>query len=518
MAGSQTVTAHYDGPTDAADGSSWVQTNETITFGDTTNVPTFVSWASYPNSANNGTAWGTCSGSSQCTYVMYLAEPTQAGQSIVLGGMWDNASTPTVTITDDQSNTWSTIQCSHVSGSANKEGIFYAKNVAAGTTKVTMTLNVGNGFIQTQMGVFYNAGDIDFCSANSSTGTSITAGSVTPSDTGDLVVQFMFGEIVPDLDGQSTSSITVGSQGSITWHLADADLYSAKGSQYGVFNATTALNPTFTMGTSLNWSSVAIFIKAAGSGSAPTQSFRRLHVGHQGMPGTSGNNHVNPYVMVFPSTGNLTVVAYEGSDTHATPITGITSTPSCTWNNTGSAAVNGHNAIQYWYATNCSSESLIINVTFTAADSDGTFLNMDFTGADSSPFVSDSGAQSGSAGNVATLTTCTACFTPGNTNGIVLAGAVWDNCTATAMTAPSGGSFDYSWYNGNNIDGPQQVDQNNGAGRFYNSNNNSITVTWTTSCGAASLLNWSGKVVSFKAASTATAVPRTLLLGVGDEQ
>ena len=82
----------------------------------------------------------------------------------------------------------------------------------------------------------------------------------------------------------SVSSFTAGSQSNITWQLLGTDLYDGTAAEAGVYNATSAINPTFTSGTSESFTSCAVALKAASAGTAPTQAFRIIHMLHQQHP------------------------------------------------------------------------------------------------------------------------------------------------------------------------------------------------------------------------------------------
>jgi hypothetical protein len=125
----------------------------------------------------------------------------------------------------------------------------------------------------------------------------------------------------------------------------------------------------------------------------------------------------------------------------------------------------------------------------------------DFTGAATSPFDVDSGGQSGDASNIVkTLTTCSNCLTPTVANDVILGNFGQEWCTATAIDTPSGALFDAATDNGNSINGPQLVDQNNGWFHYYDPGLSELSATWAESCGDTAESHWSGRLAAFKKA------------------
>jgi hypothetical protein len=212
----------------------------------------------------------------------------------------------------------------------------------------------------------------------------------------------------------------------------------------------------------------------------------------------------NPFVFQVPTSGNLFAIGYHSGGNTVSSISDGTNTWTCT-----GASINGNNAGQVCYAQNATpSNTLTLSVTRNATTTDATYMFYDITGAAASAFDVESGSLTGVQGSIVTsLTTCSSCLTPTNSNGIVIGESGWDDCTATAVTAPSGAKFDPATYTGNSFDGPQTVDQNNGWMHFYNSNTNAISMTWTMACGGNAENNWSGRVAAFKAPAGAPQQP-----------
>jgi len=457
-------------------------------------IPTLVQHVSCPSSRNGGN--GTTQ-SPTPDYLCPLPEPSQAGNALLVGIMaYNNA---TFTVSDDKSNTWAMVD-SVVDSKNDFVGIYTATNVAAGTRFIKLHSSANTGNVAMSASEYYNialtsAVDTHHCNAGSSS-TSITAGSITPESSGDLLWQWA----VNGADNGipiSTTSFAAGSQSNISWQLSGTDINDGDAVQAGIYNSTTAINPTLTSGTVLPFDSCVMALKAASAGHAPISAFRIVHMLHQQLPQSAAN----PWPIQFASSGNLIVLsALTGTDT----INGISSTPSNNWSTTGSAAIGGDNVSQIYYAANAnSSNSLRLSVARNNNDGDATFMMYDFTGAATSPFDVDSGGQSGIQSSVASsLTTCNSCLTPGSTNEVIIANFGQDWCTATGVKQPGGGLFDSVTYTGTSNSGPQPVDQNNGWMHYYNSDASAITMTWAESCQTTPQGSWAGRAAAFKPASS----------------
>jgi hypothetical protein len=456
--------------------------------------PTLVQHVTCPNSGGMGSGAGDHT-SPTPSYICPLAEPTQSGNALVLGFFSDNSGNPTWTISDDKSNTWTLAQ-STTDTNGNIIAVYYALNVAAGTRMITVKNSGGTGgYLAVSESEYYNVAtssalDTQNCNAGSSS-TAITAGSITPETSGDLLWQY-----AATTTAAAVSSFVAGSQSNITWALNGTDILTGDATQAGVYDSTSAINPTFTStGKSQTFDSCVIALKAASAGNAPTQSFRILHTLHAQLP-PSGSS---PFTVQMPTSGNLIVVSFISG---GTTISNMISSPSNTWSSTGSAVILDNTASQIYYAGNATTSNTM-TLTFTLAGGiiGSTFMIYDFTGAATSPFDVDSGGQSGDASNIVkTLTTCSNCLTPTVANDVILGNFGQEWCTATAIDTPSGALFDAATDNGNSINGPQLVDQNNGWFHYYDPGLSELSATWAESCGDTAESHWSGRLAAFKKA------------------
>jgi uncharacterized membrane protein len=455
--------------------------------------PTLVQHVTCPNSEGIGSGSGGYENPTP-SYVCPLAEPAQAGNTLVLGFFSDDASNPTWTISDDKNNTWR-LATSTTDNNGNIIAVYYALNVAAGTRMITVKNSGGtNGYLEVSESEYYNVASssaFDAASCNAGSGsTSITAGNITPTVSGDLLWQYG-----ANAAAASVSSFAAGSQSNITWSLNGTDILTGDATQAGIYNSISTINPTFSSGTSQAWDSCAVALKAASAGTVPTQSFRILHMLHAQLPADGSS----PFKVQVPTSGNLLVVSFISG---GTLISSISSSPANTWSATGSADVYGQTASQIYYAPNASTSNTM-NITFNLIDgiSGSTFMIYDIAGAATAPFDVDSGGQYGNQTSIVnTLTTCTNCLTPSGPNELIVGNFGQEWCTATAVNVPNGALFDAATYNGNSISGPEQVDQNNGWLHYYDSGAGPLSATWTESCGTDAEAHWSGRLAAFKRA------------------
>ena len=471
--------------------------------------PTLVQHVSCPNSS--APSGGGSPQSSTPDYLCPLPEPSQSGNAILVGVTSYNGGAP-YTVSDDQSNAYTTVN-SVVDSNSAFVAIYVATNVAAGTRFIKLhgsNSQASNAAVT--VSEYYNvatssAVDSSSCTADSS-GTTITAGSITPTVSGDLLWQVAFNASGGGSTPGAVSSFTAGSQSNITWQFLGADLFNGSAEQAGVYSSTSAINPTFTSGTSQTFTSCAMALKAASAGNAPTSAFRIVHMLHQQI----GTGSANPWPMLFPTSGNLIVLSLVSG---GSSISSISSSPSNTWTSTGTFAggTSGVAGSQMYYAANATpSTSMTISVTHTASTND-TYMMYDIVGAATLPFDKDSGGETGDqTSEVTSLTTCSGCLTPsGNTGGneIILANAGWQFCTGEGSSSPSGSLFDAAYYTGTSVNGPQSVDQNNGWLHYYDSSTSAVTVDWTLVCDQDEG-NWAGRVAAFKSSQIGPAAPTGL--------
>lgn len=466
-------------------------------------TPTLVQHVSCPNSGGIGSGAGG-EMSSVPVYQCPLPEPSQAGNALLLGFFADNTGSPTWTVSDDKGNTW-TLAASGTDAEGNIFAVYYALNVAAGTRFISVqSSQTTAGYLAVSASEYYNVAtasalDTKSCTAGSGS-TSISAGSITPSASGDLLWQWAANANVAKI-----ASTAPGSQSNITWQLNGTDIHDGDATQAGVYNAISAINPTFASGTSEPWDSCVMALKAASAGAAPTQSFRIVHMLHAQMSSADSS----PYNAEMPTSGNLLVISFSsGGNT----ISSIAGNPSNTWSSTGGPVSPPE---QVYYAANANtSNSLTLSIPQSGTITGTTFMIYDFTGAATSPFDVDSGGQQGTQKSIVTsITTCSSCLTPSAASEVILGNVGQNWCTATGITSPAGALFDSATYTGNGFNGPESVDQNNGWFHFYDPGTGALSATWTYTCGSDAEGPWAGRLAAFKGAPQNQLQPPTGLKG-----
>jgi len=474
----------------------------------TAGLPTLIYSTAVPLAIPSGSSFngpGSCTTSQNC-YRVPLPELTIAGATLTMAFVYNSAGANQVfSVTDDKSNTWTLDTTSSASNSKTVK-MYHASNVSAGTSYVNIQITGGtnNDYWQALVAEFFNVGSLDGSSCSAGSSTTISAGSITPTQSGDLIFQAKYS--VNTLSSSSpyglplqTSSFTPGLQPNITWSLASQLLGDGAADQYGVYNSTVPLNPTFTQAASDSYISCAVALKAASTGAAPTTIPRVVHQEHDAMP----HNAPNPWIvgLVVDVPNSAVYVSRVGNDS----VTSISSSPAPDIGWTASGAdfngLNGHNHVNFYCAkwnTPPGAVNLSINRSGTSNDDikmiyvvqNGT-CNLDV----------DSGGQAANQGSpVTVLTTCSGCITPTKTNDFIMANGGQGYCTATSLSAPSGpsGVFDSAWYTGNTIDGPTQTDENNFWMHFYNGSSLSpITVAFGESCNNPQG-DWAGRVAAYQ--------------------
>jgi hypothetical protein len=332
--------------------------------------------------------------------------------------------------------------------------------------------------------------------ASQGSGTSVTAGSLTPTTTGDLVYQLAFSLSV------NQSSFTAGSQSNISWNLLSADLLDGWAAQYGLYNSTNAINPTLAMGTTQKWVSAGILLKTGTSGSVPS-GMRIVHLVHENIPyhanaGGTNNPFPNPTTVQFPSSGNLLVAMIGGGYT-ACSVTSMSDNNGNAWAQAGGTQIeNGNDMTQAYYAGNANtSGNLRLTAHWSATDGDFTFFLYDITGAAVSPLDTTGGAI-GSQSNAGNLT-MPYTISPAEAGELVFAEVIWDYNTGAGLVG-SGWLFDTNTFDGEDQSGPEPIDQNNGWGHYITTNTSPVSITWQTQYAGLATGPWSSTAVAFKPA------------------
>ena len=330
---------------------------------------------------------------------------------------------------------------------------------------------------------------------NNGSGTSVSAGSLTPSASGDLVYQ-----VVASLAAsRSQSSFAAGSQSNIGWNLLSADLMDGWAGQYGVYNSTSPLNPSMTMGSSQPWASAAVLLKTGSSGSVPS-GMRIVHLVLENIPqqvaaGGTGKPFPNPLSLQFPSSGNLLLAMIAGGH-NAETVTSISDSSGNSWSQAGATAANGDATAQAYYTGGAAtSADLGLTLNWSGSSGDYTALLYDVTGAAAEPLDTATGA----VGTQATAGNLTMPFTitPATANELVFLAAAWQQNTGTGLV---GQFFDANGFSGESLNGPGPVDENNGWGHAITTSTAAVGFTFTLESATTATGNWVATAAAFQAA------------------
>ena len=471
------------------------------------------SGAATPTFADNHVSGSSTQGNGVSRYDFRLPNGTMSGNCIVVGFQYSAGSAGvTASVSDDRGNTYS-------SPTSNSDGrqvvnLAFSLNVAAGTQKISITFSGGTpAFVTGMASEFYNVAPsnaLDGSSGSNGTGSSVTSGSLTPANSGDLIYQYAVQDSAP-------GSMVSWTQGGSPWSLLSADVLDGTVAQYQVQASAAPINPSLTMAPSQNFNSVAIALRSATAGNAPPAGIRAVRVQHNSIPANAGS----PVTLQFPCTGNLIVVAWIGVPGH--DLTGITDGNSNSYTSAGPAfgfGLSGDNQIYYAATATTSTAMTGPNLSTTGSDISGsTAVLFDVRGAATSPFdaiagrATASGVQN-SAGNVTAAT-----ISPSTANGLVISTLGVDSNTINGV---SPGNFLSAVPTP--VASPNPVDQNNGWALWYNSSPGSGTFVWTSQGGQVD--DWSSIAAAFEAPNgsgssgsfSGTVSPTSATIKVGDFQ
>jgi hypothetical protein len=379
----------------------------------------------------------------------------------------------------------------------------YGANITKSARVITVNFSSGS-YTAIKASEFYNvatSSSVDTFNSAVVTGTTLTAGAITPAVSGDLLYMVGFQDTTIASHGPALSEVyTAGTgQSGIAWSLAPGSTNSYDGSyaQYGRYNSTATFTPQLTVNTSKRHISAVIALKSASAGTAPGVGIRVVAAQHCFLGSATSAT------MQFVTAGNLQILLSTSQSTTATAasITGITSTGANTtaWTPRVSALhTSGSN--YFWpqildsYNASAGSNTLTISISSGGAIANDVVL-LDVSGASATPWdVTDSlwdhNELSGS-----TLTTDT--ITPSTANGLIVTVCSIDNQTLIDLSAGNSlTSVETAVYT------PSPSDENNGFGILYNSSASASTFVWSQS--AAVVNYWGSVAASYKAASASS--------------
>jgi len=455
-----------------------------------TATPTLVSHFSESNSRSSTVT-------SPWHFYFHLADPATAGNAIVVACQFQGNAA--LAITDNKSDSYTNAEVYY--NSANNQSIVIAEafNVAAGAYNLTATWNADTSQFQCVSSQIANVTAADGPgSGNEGSGTSVTAGSMTPTETGDLVYQ-----VAVSLSGTLTqASFTAGSQSGIAWSLDSADLRDGMAVQTGVYSSASAINPAMTLGTSATWISAAVLLKPGTAGGVPN-GLRVAYSIHENISATTGgggtgNGWTNPMKLQIPCIAGATIAAIMdgGGNGDASTISSITDNNGNLWSDIA-LYTYGNTYAQAYYAANvvCTGAETL-TVTSTANTDDNTIVFYVILGASVTPLDTYSGGGQSVTSNSSTMTPDFT-LTPSGANELILSEEQWDYNTATGVTGANQ-LFDSGYYSGMSDDGPEPIDQNGGWLHYYTTSTSTVSFTYNMISSTDPNQSCIGLAVAFK--------------------
>lgn len=438
-----------------------------------------------------------------------LPNPALAGNMIVVIVPFD-ATSSVPTVTDNLGESYSLAKSCTDTTHGEEIGIYYALNVAAGAKQIKTTYHAGT---QNQgnpaVAEFTNlatSNALDVASCNSANSTTVAAGSATPTQTGDLVIQFAWNDYVGLGSGGGVGvHYTQGNQSNITWQQFLGTWAWAEGAQWGVYNSTSALNPTMTTSSS-GFLSLAVFFKSASAGTAMPSGIRI--VGRKNVPFTNYSSwNANPLTVYFPcpSTANLLIADFAGA---GQDMTAVSDSNSNGWTSSHALACDSGNntCVHNWYAPNATTTTgESVKFSFNSMQGADSVELYCVKGAATSPLdtsIAGTGNQTAS-GNWTSVS-----ITPTTSNGLILMDGSQYSDTASGFTT---GLYEGCFWSSESLSNGGCA-SNNAWGAYYNPNTSQFSWTATELPGVAVGI-WAAETDAFKAASTQQPPPPTQVKG-----
>lgn len=450
------------------------------------------SFALVQSSRRGNTAAGTVTNAG--IFHLFLNQGTLSGNAIVCAVT--GASAPTWTVTTDQSQTLTALTASAAEDSRNIQ-LFYQLNATTNTREIKASPNATKANVGMWCGEFSgiptaSAIDGTAVATNLANGTtSVAAGSITPTQTGDFFIQCSQRTQTP-----VATSFTKGSQANITWTLLTADRQQGLVCQYGTLSTSSALNPTMSWSASGGVTAAAAF-KTTTQGTAPSG----MYAIHHDAVEVVAANVTTPMTFNFPTSGTVQLMTFVcGGNTSVVDLADTSSNP--WYRAAGFTGEPGGGQAQGFYTANATAttdNTVTATIASPVTNGDCTFEQYDYVGLDTTePIDTYSTALATDAG---TGNLTTASITPSNSNGTVFSWYGQSTETATGCTG-TGFLFDASYYTGQSTNGPSTPNENNGWCHIVNSGATAQTFIYTKVTAGASG-GWAADAVAMRASGAA---------------
>jgi hypothetical protein len=417
------------------------------------------------------------------SYTCPLPNPTGAGNLMVIFVRFVNSNSPTVTFTDNiGGNTYAqAASCTDTSNNNTQARIFYLANAKAGVNQLTVNFSASSTRVQMAAYEFYNVASsavLDSATCQVGSGSTISTGMLTPSASGDLVVQFAHAD-----NSASIGSCAVGSQSNINWTMRSSLIASNEPmcGQYGTYNSTASFDPAMSFNTAVDYISLAAAFKAGTAGTPPPSGIRVAYVQHD----DGGQEQNTSFNIELPVSGNLvaelTTAGCQSNTTSSCAFATGMSDGTNSWAQIGSTFVSSTGSSQeavgsIWYAKNAKAGLYPLSISTHGRPGSSfplSYIEYDIVGASTNPLDTGFGGsgnglvaisvnqQTGTGGPITSFTAA-----PSAQNEVILAqiGTEWD--TYTGLTSPAGSQFLSAHYNAET--NFSWCDLNGGWGLLYN--------------------------------------------------
>lgn len=476
-------------------------------------VPTLVQHTSSSSNEQNGLAGND--------YRFTLPNPVLPGNCLIMGVTFGanpfSSATAITAIADSSGDVWPTVPAvTATDGETAKSAIFVLSNASAGIHTITVTLSSPVTLFQYTVSEFSGVATLSPVNGTAGqaaavSGGAVSTGNFTPGNNdvsgGNLVWAYFADDSTPF----ATVPKTYAAGGDFT--LLDGSTGTNEsqlphGSMYFLQTAAAPINPSMTLtgGGADKWNGVAVALKAAAAGTAPSPGIRIHSLIHETAAQTP-----DTWVMQFPSAGNLLVIRVNG-DTNLTSITDSNS-------NSYTRAVGGAGSVepQIWYAADATPGlDLKVTLHFSATAGNRTALLYDLTDAATDSPV-DASVDDEDAMAPATSTAYVLADSPEigpvSANGLTIAGIGLGigPVSGLAAGAPPGAISDFVYYT--NEEDSDRMDSGDGAAHFFNPDTATEHWNWeipnvgsTGACDSVSACSiYGGSAVHFRSAPITSA-------------
>lgn len=377
-----------------------------------------------------------------------LPNPSLTGNCIALALLYAYSATRTVSITDDQGNTWpAPTRVVNDTGNVLTAAAYALPNAAAGTRVITVTFDAALLGFGASAVEAYNVDTVSPVDGSNGAAavTPAASGSFTPANNGGLILHWGFAT------GWGNQLNAGFNDGVTTWTKA-AGFTKLHGNkemmffcEYAVQATAAPINPSssFSGGSAASevFSSITLALKAATAGTAPnTTKARVFNITHGAFSNvaTSGN-----YTAWAPMAGNLGLVMTSYPSSGA-PINSVVGAVGGAYTVVSPGAPSAIPTGAY-RTSNTPSDDEVLTMNLTAGSSGKLqFMIYDVVNTGAFDAVATASLGAFSAGPIPHAPD----ITPGISSGLAVATCGFGTGPPSGLTSPSGGLFDCGFYTG----------------------------------------------------------------------